>query len=136
MGLVLEDTIANNIVLTSMQSQDKFLKPGLLKLKDEKRIINHALESIDKFDIRCTGPEADRAQAERRQPAEGLLSQGFHSGAQAALCFEPTRGIDVGAKSRVLELIVELNEMGVTVVFTSSELAELRSIADRYCHNL
>jgi simple sugar transport system ATP-binding protein len=31
----------------------------------------------------------------------------------------------------VLELIVELNEMGVTVVITSSELAELRSIADR-----
>lgn len=41
---------------------------------------------------------------------------------------EPTRGIDIGAKRIVLDLLLKLNrEMGVTVVMTSSELAELRS---------
>jgi simple sugar transport system ATP-binding protein len=45
---------------------------------------------------------------------------------------EPTRGIDVGAKERVLEILAALNrDEGVTLVVTSSELAELRSLCDR-----
>ncbi|HBR24397.1 MAG TPA: sugar ABC transporter ATP-binding protein, partial [Firmicutes bacterium] len=45
---------------------------------------------------------------------------------------EPTRGIDVGAKQLVLDLLVEFNRThGMTVVMTSSELAELRKICDR-----
>jgi simple sugar transport system ATP-binding protein len=45
---------------------------------------------------------------------------------------EPTRGIDVGAKQRVLEILTKLNrEREVTLVVTSSELAELRAICDR-----
>ncbi len=45
---------------------------------------------------------------------------------------EPTRGIDVGAKERVLEILAGLNrDQGVTLVVTSSELAELRSLCDR-----
>jgi simple sugar transport system ATP-binding protein len=45
---------------------------------------------------------------------------------------EPTRGIDIGAKKLVLETLVKLNqETGMTIVITSSELAELRSVCDR-----
>jgi len=48
------------------------------------------------------------------------------------LVSEPTRGIDIGAKERVLNVIRQLNEeKGITVVMTSSELAELRSMCDR-----
>ena len=130
-GLVLEDTIANNIVLTSMQSQDKFLKPGILKLKDEKKIQAHAREYINKFDIRCTGPDQIVRRLSGGNQQKVCLARAFTQEPKVLFVSEPTRGIDVGAKSRVLELIVELNQMGVTVVFTSSELAELRSIADR-----
>ncbi len=56
-GLVLQDTVANNIVLTSMQTQGRFLKQGgLFKLKDKRAILDHALQTIEQFDIRCTGP--------------------------------------------------------------------------------
>ena len=45
---------------------------------------------------------------------------------------EPTRGIDIGAKRLVLDTLVKLNEeQGMTVIITSSELAELRSVCDR-----
>ena len=45
---------------------------------------------------------------------------------------EPTRGIDIGAKKLVLDLLVKLNqELGMTIVMTSSELGELRSVCDR-----
>ncbi|NMB00829.1 MAG: sugar ABC transporter ATP-binding protein [Firmicutes bacterium] len=130
-GLVLEDSIANNIVLTSMQSQNKFLKPGRLKLRDQKKIISHALESIEKFDIRCTGPEQIVRRLSGGNQQKVCLARAFTQEPKLLFVSEPTRGIDVGAKARVLELIVELNKMGVTVVITSSELAELRSIADR-----
>jgi simple sugar transport system ATP-binding protein len=48
------------------------------------------------------------------------------------LVSEPTRGIDIGAKKLVLDLLLKLNkEYGITIVMTSSELAELRSICDK-----
>lgn len=130
-GLVLEDSIANNIVLTSMQNQNRFLKPGPLKLKDQKQITTHALESIDRFDIRCTGPEQIVRRLSGGNQQKVCIARAFTQNPKLFFVSEPTRGIDVGAKSRVLELIVELNRLGVTVVITSSELAELRSISDR-----
>ena len=48
------------------------------------------------------------------------------------LVSEPTRGIDIGAKKLILDLLKKLNEeQGMTIVMTSSELAEVRSICDR-----
>ena len=131
-GLVLEDTLANNIVLTSMQVQDKFLKPGFLKIKDREAIKKHALEYIEKFDIRCTGPNQVVRRLSGGNQQKVCLARAFTQKPHLLFVSEPTRGIDVGAKARVLEMILELNEtQGVTVVITSSELAELRSISQR-----
>ena len=48
------------------------------------------------------------------------------------LVSEPTRGIDIGAKKLVLDLLLKLNkELGMTIIMTSSELAELRGICHR-----
>lgn len=45
---------------------------------------------------------------------------------------EPTRGIDIGAKKVILDYLLTLNrEKGITIVITSSELVELRSLCDR-----
>ena len=45
---------------------------------------------------------------------------------------EPTRGIDIGAKKLVLELLAKMNrEQGMTIIMVSSELNELRSLCDR-----
>ena len=48
------------------------------------------------------------------------------------LICEPTRGIDIGAKNLVLDTLKEYNrENGTTIIITSSELEELRSVCDR-----
>ena len=57
-----------------MQTQDKFLKPGPLKLKDQKQITAHALESIKRFDIRCTGPDQIVRRLRRNQQKVCLAS--------------------------------------------------------------
>lgn len=131
-GLVLQDTVANNIVLTSMQTQGRFLKQGLFKLKDKRAILDHALQTIEQFDIRCTGPQQVMRRLSGGNQQKVCLARAFTQNPKLLFVSEPTRGIDVGAKSRVLELIVELNRQhGVTVIITSSELAELRSISHR-----
>lgn len=131
-GLVLEDTIANNIVLTSMQTQEKFLKPGPLKLKDREGIEEHGRTAIEQFDIRCTGPDQIVRRLSGGNQQKVCLARAFTQEPKLLFVSEPTRGIDIGAKARVLELIMELNRrFGVTIIITSSELAELRSISDR-----
>ena len=51
--------------------------------------------------------------------------------ARALLLDEPTRGIDVGAKSEIYQLIRRLAEQGRAIIMTSSELPELLAVADR-----
>lgn len=45
---------------------------------------------------------------------------------------EPTRGLDTGAKTEILRLIVELADQGAAILIISSELEELMRVADRY----
>ena len=132
-GLLLDESIEQNIIFSAMQTNERFLKKiGWMKLYDGAAAKSHAEEMVKTLDIRCTGI---------RQPA-GALS----GGNQQKVCLaraltlepdilfvsEPTRGIDIGAKKLVLEYLAKLNrELGMTVVIVSSELMELRSVSDR-----
>jgi len=134
-GLLLDESIEMNIILTAMQVQGKFLKPGVLpnlRLEDRAAVREHALEVIRDLDIRCTGP----AQLVRRlsggNQQKVCLGRAFTMEPEVLWVSEPTRGIDVGAKQLVLDLLVKFNrEHGMTIVMTSSELGELRKICDR-----
>ena len=132
-GLLLDQSIEDNIVFNAMQVHGDYLRKfGIFTLKDTKAIREKANEMIQELDIRCFGPTQ----------AAGTLSGGNQQKVciARALCMkprflfvsEPTRGIDIGAKKLVLETLVKLNrEKGMTVVIVSSELQELRSISDR-----
>ena len=132
-GLLLDQSIEDNIVFNAMQVHGDYLKKiGPFTLKDSKAIRETANAMIQELDIRCFGPTQ----------AAGTLSGGNQQKVciARALCMkpkflfvsEPTRGIDIGAKKLVLETLVKLNrEQGMTVVIVSSELQELRSISDR-----
>lgn len=60
-----------------------------------------------------------------------LLGRALQSGCKVLLLNEPTRGVDVGAKVEIYELIAELAEQGVAVVISTSDAAELVAVADR-----
>jgi simple sugar transport system ATP-binding protein len=136
-GLLLGDSIEHNIVFTSLQAQDRFLKEGflpgsMLKLQDSAQIRKHALQMIKELDIRCRGPEQPVRTLSGGNQQKVCLARALTLSPEILFASEPTRGIDVGAKSLVLDLLVEFNRrMNMTVVITSSELAELRQICDR-----
>ncbi len=135
-GLLLDNSIETNIVMTSMQIQDKFLKPLLgikaFKMMDNKEIREHAEKYIKDLDIRCTGPTQYTRRLSGGNQQKVCIARALTLEPDILFVSEPTRGIDIGAKKLVLDLLVKLNvEHGMTIVMTSSELGELRSVCDR-----
>ncbi len=132
-GLLLDSSIQQNIVITAMQIKESFLKKyGIFSQLDKKGIVNHAVSMIKKLDIRCTGPLQATRRLSGGNQQKVCIARALTLEPEVLLVSEPTRGIDIGAKKLVLDLLVQLNdELGMTVVITSSELAELRSISDR-----
>lgn len=137
-GLLLDESIEMNIVMTSIQAYNRFLtRKGLgfmpsLRFKDGAEIRRHALQMIQSLDIRCTGPEQIARRLSGGNQQKVCLARAFTLEPDILFVSEPTRGIDVGAKKLVLDQLVQFNrKQGTTVVMTSSELGELRKICDR-----
>lgn len=131
-GLLLDDSIENNIAMTAMKIKNDFLvNIGIGKLQDRKKIRSHAKDMKQKLDIRCTGTHQLTRELSGGNQQKVCIARALTLGPDLLFVSEPTRGIDIGAKKLVLDLLVELKKQGMTVVITSSELAELRSIADR-----
>lgn len=135
-GLLLDESIERNIATVAMQVQNKFLArwPRLpaLRLENRAALRSHAEEVIRKLDIRCTGPGQLVRRLSGGNQQKVCIAKALTLDPEILLVSEPTRGIDVGAKKLVLDLLVRLNrERNVTIVMTSSELGELRKICDR-----
>ena len=132
-GLLLEESIERNIVFTAMEVQNKFLKKyGFFSQYDKKAAKSHALDMIQALDIRCTGPEQYAGRLSGGNQQKVCLARALTMEPKLLIVSEPTRGIDIGAKKLVLELLAKMNrEKGTTIIMVSSELNELRSLCDR-----
>ena len=134
-GLLLDETLEWNVAFPAMQVQDKFLKKllgGLIKWRDEKAISEVTDKYIEELMIKCTGSKQKARERSGGNQQKICLAKAFALEPKFLFVSEPTRGIDVGAKSLVLEALKKFNrESGVTVVMISSELEELRQVCDR-----
>lgn len=133
-GLLLGERIDWNITFTAMQVQGRFLKgiPGLLQLRDDAAMTEATENLIKLLDIKCTGPGQHAGELSGGNQQKVCLAKAFVLQPDLLLVSEPTRGIDVGAKTLVLDALRRYNEEnGTTILITSSELEELRSICDR-----
>ena len=132
-GLLLNESIEQNIIFTSLQIQGKFLKKyGPFTQFDAKAANQHAKDMIQALDIRCTGPEQYAGRLSGGNQQKVCLARAITMNPKLLIVSEPTRGIDIGAKKLVLELLAKMNrEQGMTIIMVSSELNELRSLCDR-----
>jgi ribose transport system ATP-binding protein len=103
------------------------LRWGPIRLGDERKRVNGAIErlSID-----------TRAQRQARRLSGGnqqklTLARWLAAGFNTMLCFDPTRGIDVGTKRQIYALLRELAEAGAAVLLFTSELPEIQLVCDR-----
>lgn len=132
-GLLLDESIEQNIIFSAMQTNGKFLKKiGWMRLYDGAAGKNHAEEMVKTLDIRCTGIKQPAGALSGGNQQKVCLARALTLEPDILFVSEPTRGIDIGAKKLVLEYLAKLNrEQGMTVIIVSSELMELRSVADR-----
>jgi simple sugar transport system ATP-binding protein len=133
-GLILEESIAHNIVLTSLCLYPDFLFQGVgryLGLIDFEAVEQHALLMKKKLDIRCNSVVQPVGQLSGGNQQKVCMARAMTLRPRLLLVSEPTRGVDIGAKRTILEEIVRLAESGVTIIVTSSELVELKAVSDR-----
>jgi simple sugar transport system ATP-binding protein len=134
-GLLLDESVEMNIAIPAMEVKQRYLrapKLGPLAWVDRRAVRRHAKEMIEKLDIRVTGPDQVVGNLSGGNQQKVCLARALGLDPQVLLVSEPTRGIDIGAKQLVLDWLVRLNrEQGMTIIMTSSELAELRSVCHR-----
>lgn len=132
-GLLLDQSIEDNIVFTAMQVKKEYLSSlGPISLKNSRQIREQANRMINELDIRCFGPSQHTGTLSGGNQQKVCIARALTMDPKFLFVSEPTRGIDIGAKKLVLETLVKLNrEQGMTIVMVSSELQELRSICDR-----
>ncbi len=133
-GLLLDMSIEMNIAVPSIQNKEKFLAkiPPLFSQIRFTEVRRNAVAMIEQLDIRCTGPGQMVRRLSGGNQQKVCLAKAWTYGPRILFVSEPTRGIDIGAKKLVLDTLVKMNkEEGITIIMTSSELAELKTICDR-----
>ena len=124
-GLVLQCSVTENITLTSLDDVSRF---GVLDLGAESR---RARTLVDKLNIRTTSVDQEVVDLSGGNQQKVVLARWLAARCRVLLFDEPTRGIDVGAKAEIYELIGELVDQGVAVILITSEMPELLGLSDR-----
>ena len=132
-GLLLDQSIEDNMVYNAMQIKGEYLKRiAFFKQRNSGKIRATADRMIKELDIRCTSALQPVGTLSGGNQQKVCIARALLMGPKLLFVSEPTRGIDIGAKQLVLETLVRLNEeQGMTIVMVSSELMELRSICSR-----
>ena len=134
MGLLLDEPLDWNITFTAMQTQGRFLLgiPYIFQVRNEYAMAKETRKYIESLGIKCTGPKQKAGELSGGNQQKVCLAKAFVLRPKVLLICEPTRGIDIGAKTLVLDTLKQYNkENGTTIIITSSELEELRSVCDR-----
>jgi D-xylose transport system ATP-binding protein len=124
-GLVLEEQIGFNLSLSSLRD---FLSLGLLQKAKENQVNQ---EHFDRLQIKATGLTATAGKLSGGNQQKIVLGKALMTKPRVIMLDEPTRGIDVGAKQEIYDLIRQLTSQGMAVLLVSSELPELLGLSDR-----
>jgi ABC-type sugar transport system ATPase subunit len=124
-GLCLNLSVATNITLARVRA---LLRGGLLSRRAE----NDAAENfIQKLRIRPPLPHKPAGRLSGGNQQKLLLARWLYANSKVFLLDEPTRGVDVAARSEIYRQINELAEAGAAIVMVSSDLPEILGMADR-----
>ena len=124
-GLCLNLSLAQNLTLANVKA---LVKAWML---DGKREARAAGTLIERLHIRPANPAKIVARMSGGNQQKVLLGRWLFANSRVFLLDEPTRGVDVAARSEIYRAINELVEAGAAVVMVSSDLPELLGMADR-----
>jgi rhamnose transport system ATP-binding protein len=126
LGLVLPLSIASNISLPSLP---RFLtKNGLVKRAEERATAESFRQRLA---IRASSVETPTAALSGGNQQKVVISKWLETKPKVLILDEPTRGIDVGAKVEVHQLVDDLAATGMAIILISSDLPEVLAMSDR-----
>lgn len=125
LGLFLEMSGHENITMNVI---GRTALAGVLSSRTNEKITRNAIERLQ---IRIAAPRTKAVSLSGGNQQKLLLARWLEIKPKVLILDEPTRGVDVGAKSEIYKLIGEIARQGVAVVFISSELPEVVGIAQR-----
>jgi ribose transport system ATP-binding protein len=124
-GLLLDEAVYRNITMSSMTRFSRF---GFLDRGEERR---RAAELTASLDVRPDGVTRAVRTLSGGNQQKVVLARWLLRDCRVLLLDEPTRGVDVGARSEIYQLVRSLADRGVAVVVVSSEIEEVLGLADR-----
>lgn len=124
-GLILDESIRENISLLNF---DKFT-PGLFINENKEKNLSNKL--VGDFRIKTTSSEAKIQDLSGGNQQKVVFAKWYAIDPEILILDEPTKGVDVGAKREIYDLINNLTHQGVCVILISSDLPELLSLSDR-----
>ena len=124
-GLLLEKSIAENIELANLGKVSN--KSVLSKSKGAELV----KRGIEEFRIRCFGPEHECGNLSGGNQQKVVLAKWIYTDPKILILDEPTRGVDIGAKKEIYNVINDMAAQGVAVIMVSSELPEVLGMSDR-----
>ena len=125
-GLILDKSIAIN---TTMAKLKPLLAPlGVIRRAAERAVVTDLGRSLR---LKSAGPDAPVSSLSGGNQQKVVLAKWFHVDVEVMIFDEPTRGVDVGAKSEIYALIKQFAARGRGVIVVSSEHHELFGLCDR-----
>ena len=124
-GIIKDMNLRENMSLPSLEIFEKFLTINKSK---EKKISN---QYIDKFEVKTPSSERLITLLSGGNQQKILLSRWLIRNLKIIILDEPTRGVDIGAKTEILRLINDLAKDGLSVILMTSEMNDLLTLSDR-----
>lgn len=124
-GLILDLSVKENISITSLDELTSF---GVIKSKEELQISD---KYISELKIKTTGSNQDVRSLSGGNQQKVVFAKWLTTDTKIFIFDEPTRGIDVGAKQEIYELMKKLTRNGCGIIMISSELPEVLGMSDR-----
>jgi ribose transport system ATP-binding protein len=124
-GLMLQQSVAFN---TTIARLDDMTRQGILRPVRERTIVQGYIERLT---IRTPGPSFRVRNLSGGNQQKVIFSKWLQAECRILLVDEPTRGVDVGAKREIYQLLRQLTLRGVAIVMVSSELPEILGMSDR-----
>ena len=124
-GLVLDFSIQDNIMLTNF---DRTSHMGITKPQAESQFVQGFIEQLA---IRTPNAQLPAKSLSGGNQQKVVLAKWLGTQPDILILDEPTRGVDIGAKKEIYNIINQLAEKGVAILMISSELPEVIGMADR-----
>jgi ribose transport system ATP-binding protein len=124
-GLLLKLQVFFN---TTVSGLDRLTRFGMLQLKDEQSLVKKWIKDLR---IKTPSPEFMVVNMSGGNQQKVILARWLSLGIKVFIMDEPTRGIDVGSKSEIYQIMSDLASQGVAIIMISSELPEVLGMSDR-----